>query len=303
MSTPLRDLIGDLLGDPSTRVAFAADPAGFLRGHGWDGLDGPDVRAALTALAEELPIEQASRVVEALGEGERFAEGLDGAIQGLGLAAGLDAGDLLVGESRTDPQLGLDEDAPVPVDDGHAPAADSAAPPADADVAPDDPTATGAPGPDRAGLGDATLDPTEGIDSGPDERTSPGLHDNGQGPHPDPAGGLDLDTAPPDELVAVGLRTSSAPAAPVAGIGHAAPAAGAPNVAGSARRARSRGDDDAGAVLLCVGDAGTPCRSDRAPAVRGERRTMTGVAASPAGASVRPLSAPTGRLPSFRLGD
>lgn len=288
MSTPLRDLIGDLLGDPSTRVAFAADPAGFLRGHGWDGLDGPDVRAALTALAEELPIEQASRVVEALGEGERFAEGLDGAIQGLGLAAGLDAGDLLVGESRTDPQLGLDEDAPVPVDDGHAPAADSAAPPADADVAPDDPTATGAPGPDRAGLGDATLDPTEGIDSGPDERTSPGLHDNGQGPHPDPAGGLDLDTAPPDEPVAVEVgagdqysELDTAPDDPGAPDGDGPPGASDPD-----------GDllDDLGDALL---DASVP----ESPAVADPLEALDGTADEDAMFGSDPLAPVTDSAP------
>jgi hypothetical protein len=69
MSTPLRDLLTNLLFDSPARAEFAADPDGFLDEHGWGELEADDIDAALGALTDELPIEHATRLAPALEDG------------------------------------------------------------------------------------------------------------------------------------------------------------------------------------------------------------------------------------------
>jgi hypothetical protein len=92
MSTPLRDLLHELLFDGPARAAFAAGPEQYLEDHGWDGLRGQDVGAALDALTDELPPDQAARIAPlAAGDGA-FEGGLDDTADGIGGAiAGLEA--------------------------------------------------------------------------------------------------------------------------------------------------------------------------------------------------------------------
>jgi hypothetical protein len=107
MSTPLRDLLHELLFEPPARAAFAADPEGFLGDHGWDGLGGHDVEAALSALVDELPPDQAARLAALEAEENGFDDGLAGAIAGLEAATSA-----IDGELETDPVAsGLDPDA------------------------------------------------------------------------------------------------------------------------------------------------------------------------------------------------
>ncbi|MGQ0824592.1 MAG: hypothetical protein ACT4OX_06110 [Actinomycetota bacterium] len=81
MSTPLRDLLTDIMFDPPSRAAFRSDPEGFLGDRGWSDLEGTDVDAALLALADELPVERATLAFstidgEAWGAGESAADRL-----------------------------------------------------------------------------------------------------------------------------------------------------------------------------------------------------------------------------------
>ena len=136
MSTPLRDLITTLLFDGVEQAAFAADPVGFLGDHGWSELDGQDVGAALSALVDELPVEQAAQLSAVVAEADSFDEGLSGAITGLGMATEAFSGPALPGAESfldpataidagdhpdiVDPAAGIDEHPDVEVDDGEA---------------------------------------------------------------------------------------------------------------------------------------------------------------------------------------
>jgi hypothetical protein len=109
MSTPLRDLLHDVLFDPPARAAFSADPARFLGDHGWDGLEGRDVEAALSAYVEELPPDEGARLATVVAADGAFDDGLAGAITGLEAAASaIDGGSELAGEDL-DPGASLDE--------------------------------------------------------------------------------------------------------------------------------------------------------------------------------------------------
>jgi hypothetical protein len=98
MSTPLRDLLHDLLFDAPARAAFAAAPEQYLDEHGWDGLRGQDVEAALDALSDELPPDQAARIAPLVADDGAyvgtFADGLGGAIAGLEAATSAIDGEL-----------------------------------------------------------------------------------------------------------------------------------------------------------------------------------------------------------------
>lgn len=123
MSTPLRELITRLADDPSARSAFAAEPAAFLRDHGWSDLDGDDVGTALQALVRELPIDRAVRLDAAAADAGGYGTGLDGAIAGLDAAAsssaGLGDGPDVAADALADPALVLDGGTGDP-DDGLA---------------------------------------------------------------------------------------------------------------------------------------------------------------------------------------
>ncbi len=109
MSTPLRDLITAVAFDEPSHAAFAADPARFLDEHGWSGLDGADVAAALGALVHELPIDQADALHTVVAGQDGFAEDTGGAIAGLTAAAGAlgSVADRPLEDS--DPARGLDD--------------------------------------------------------------------------------------------------------------------------------------------------------------------------------------------------
>jgi hypothetical protein len=110
MSTPLRDLLHDLLFDAPARAAFAADPEQYLGDHGWDGLRGEDVESALDALVDELPPEQAARIAPFVANGDGLEDGLD---DGLASAiAELEAATSAFDEEALDPGASLDLDAP-----------------------------------------------------------------------------------------------------------------------------------------------------------------------------------------------
>lgn len=84
MATPLSEVLGAVINDPTIRAEFAAGPETFLAGHGYAELDGADVREALYILADGSPSAEA----EALSGGGDAIDGLDA--QGLaGAAAGL----------------------------------------------------------------------------------------------------------------------------------------------------------------------------------------------------------------------
>jgi hypothetical protein len=119
MSTPLRDLLTNLLFDSPARAEFAADPDGFLGEHGWGDLEADDIDAALGALSDELPIEQATRLAPALEDGsgdgadtavDRLQVAIDavddGDVQELSLDDPESSGDLLV--AADDPTDGID---------------------------------------------------------------------------------------------------------------------------------------------------------------------------------------------------
>jgi hypothetical protein len=118
MSTPLRELINRLAVDSTSQAAFAADPARFLAEHGWADLGGEDVGTALSALADEAPIDQAVRLND-------IAE--DDAVAGLEAAAAVFAEpngqladpDLGIDRDDRDPSLGIDDgpDGPDRLDD------------------------------------------------------------------------------------------------------------------------------------------------------------------------------------------
>ncbi len=72
MSTPLRELLNNVLFDPETRAALGGDPATFLADHGWSTLEGTDLEEAVAALADGLPIETAEAITMAC-EGVDFA--------------------------------------------------------------------------------------------------------------------------------------------------------------------------------------------------------------------------------------
>jgi hypothetical protein len=113
MSTPLRDLLTTILFHPPARAEFATDPERFLGEHGWDDLDGADVQAALGALADELPIEQASRLAPALD----LEPGLGpaSAVDGLQLAISVvDEGPASLPLDDVDPTDGIDGDGEGP---------------------------------------------------------------------------------------------------------------------------------------------------------------------------------------------
>jgi hypothetical protein len=125
MSTPLRDLITSLAIDSTSQAAFATDPAAFLADHGWGDLDGQDVGTALGALADESPIEQATRLGEVAGGTDALDDGLAGAISSLGAAAAVLGESAALGESADDPGADNPGADDPPVDD---PAADQLAP-------------------------------------------------------------------------------------------------------------------------------------------------------------------------------
>jgi hypothetical protein len=107
MSTPLRDLITSLSVDSASQAAFAANPGRFLAEHGWADLDGQDVGTAVSALADEAPIDQAVRLSELVNDG------FDGdAAAGLEAAAAALADEPVNGDSDVlelaDPDLALD---------------------------------------------------------------------------------------------------------------------------------------------------------------------------------------------------
>jgi hypothetical protein len=125
MSTPLRDLIHSLEVDAASQAAFADDPVAFLADHGWGGLDGLDVGTALSALADEVPIERAIRLGEIVDGGPQFDHSLSSAIQGLSAAteaATATLGDTPVlpsdpdplADDPVDPETALDREAPTP---------------------------------------------------------------------------------------------------------------------------------------------------------------------------------------------
>ncbi len=111
MSTPLRELLHDLLFDPPARAAFTADPAGFLGDHGWDGLDGQDVEAALSAYVEELPPDAGARLATVVSADGDDTNGLAGAIAGLEAAVSAIDGDVepAVAADQLDPGATLDD--------------------------------------------------------------------------------------------------------------------------------------------------------------------------------------------------
>lgn len=109
MSTPLRTLVEDLLHEPSARAAFAADPAGFLGGHGWGDLDGDDVATTVMVLGDELPIADAVRLTAV--DAESFGTGNAGGVAGLQAIVAACCDGWLV-----DPAEGIDGGAGAAVD-------------------------------------------------------------------------------------------------------------------------------------------------------------------------------------------
>src|SRR5829696_5845726 len=107
MSTPLRTLLHELLYDDAARATFSADPAGYLGDHGWEGLEGADVSAALGALVHELPIEDAARLHPIATAADDFGDGESGAVAGLrAAAAAFDVVD--ADDDAPDPAMTLD---------------------------------------------------------------------------------------------------------------------------------------------------------------------------------------------------
>jgi hypothetical protein len=56
---PLRDLLSDLVGDGEARLAYGADPAGYLAAHGHPDLPAPLVSEAVVSYADTAPVEVA----------------------------------------------------------------------------------------------------------------------------------------------------------------------------------------------------------------------------------------------------
>jgi hypothetical protein len=109
MSTPLRELIARLADDPSTQATFAADPVAFLGDHGWADLDAQDVESALGALVQELPVDHAARLGEAVAAKDSIDGGPAGAVSGLEAIAGRFGEAQPVGDGPlADPALALD---------------------------------------------------------------------------------------------------------------------------------------------------------------------------------------------------
>jgi hypothetical protein len=195
MSTPLRDLLHDLLFDPPARAAFAADPEQYLGDHGWDGLRGADVESALDALTDELPPDQAARIAPLVADDNGLADGPDDGLAGAiaELAAATSAFD---GEAL-DPGSTLDLDAPdgsaehVPVEHaaGEIDALDADGVDASDDLAEEDP-GDGATDLDELSFGtrDAAMHPTDVGDLDADDAAPGPVEDMDI----DPAGGIDF---------------------------------------------------------------------------------------------------------------
>jgi hypothetical protein len=196
MSTPLRDLITSLSVDSASQAAFAANPGRFLAEHGWADLDGQDVGTAVSALADEAPIDQAVRLSELVNDG------FDGdAAAGLEAAAAALADEPVNGDSDVlelaDPDLALDRpdngiDDESDIDD-------------ETDI---DDIDDGPDGPDRLDVADDELDTStfraiddyEGdgqeaaepaADAQNDTDTGDQVHDAPDVPLGDPTGGID----------------------------------------------------------------------------------------------------------------
>ncbi len=136
MSTPLRQLLSDILFDETARADFGADADAFLLDHGWNTLEGSQLEEALAGLSEAMPVETAREIESILEEVDFSGDSLasigadlaDATAQltldetqveshtdngaGLGFGTGADADTALVSHAETG-----DESSSDPLDD------------------------------------------------------------------------------------------------------------------------------------------------------------------------------------------
>jgi len=76
MSTPLRQLLDNILFDDKARAEFGADADAFLLEHGWTTLEGAELEEAVASLSDAVPVQTAQTIDSILEDVDFSGESL-----------------------------------------------------------------------------------------------------------------------------------------------------------------------------------------------------------------------------------